>query len=417
MKTLETFDRELLEKELLSTLYNNPNWWEYCFFYDNFFQNNFAKQLLNFFIQKKREKKLPNYIDFVQESHGTGFDYGPLSWLWGADNLVLTLKDYKHACETLHEDNMRIRLLNAADFCLTSAEYLDEVDRFRAIKTTTKTENLNDQITNYLKKYNEKKEKMKKGEPIGLSTGWAKFNELIAPEAGNYLVLGARPSVGKTTWGVNLAIEAAWLGAKVLFVSIEMSEAQIIDKILARITQEPIWKFRFAKIKNLESCFAEAEFLKQNLTLLNAPRCTSAELMNVVEQSNGYDLVVVDYLQFMNDLPIRGEMETHRLGRISRNLKTIARENNCVMVALAQLNRNSENQKRTPILSDLRDSGCIEQDADVVMLLHRETRQSDAAKLIIAKNRIGSTGAIYYRFNADHGAFRETDTDPFDLEE
>jgi replicative DNA helicase len=137
---------------------------------------------------------------------------------------------------------------------------------------------------------------------------------------------------------------------------------------------------------------------------------TSAHIVSSAQKLQDLDVVVVDYLQLLGDDLKKGETENNRISRISRNLKKLAISKNCAVVALAQLNRLSEKDKRVPILSDIRDSGSIEQDADSVILLHRESREDVEMSARVAKNRNGETGELSYIFDLKIGDLRETDS-------
>lgn len=236
-------------------------------------------------------------------------------------------------------------------------------------------------------------------------TNWTGFNAQVAFEKGELVVLGARTSIGKTTFALNVAVNAAALGQKVLFVSMEMSKNQIFDKIGAILTNEPVWKYKKGTF-NRVNFTQELKAIEENFHLEHLPKCTSTDIDRLVKHFKP-DLVVVDYLQLMKDSSKKSETEANRLGRISGNLKAIASLSNVLLLVPAQLNREGEKQGREPIVSDLRDSGCIEQDADIVLLLHRESRDAISAKLTIAKHRTGQTGFLGFDFFTDTGRFME----------
>lgn len=236
-------------------------------------------------------------------------------------------------------------------------------------------------------------------------THWRKFNEVVMPQKGELVVVGARTSIGKTTFALNFGVNAASLGQKVLFVSMEMSEAQIYDKIGAILTKRPVFEF---KTNHFDHNLFKQEMgaLADNFFLEHLPKATTTDVERLVKHYKP-DVLIVDYLQLMKDEGSRGETEATRLGKVSGNLKAIASSLNCLALVPAQLNRDNEKQKREPILSDLRDSGCIEQDADIVLLLHREKRDSQNALLLIAKHRTGQTGELFFDFFTNTGRMLE----------
>lgn len=271
-------------------------------------------------------------------------------------------------------------------------ELIDE-----SIVASDRLNTFGEDFNDYLAKYDE----LGKDQRI-IKTSWAKFDDLSSMGRGDLVVIGGRTSMGKSAFSLALATEAALSNSKVLFISIEMNKDSLLQRIFASLTNVPSNEYRLGRADL--RLVPHIDLLNKNLTLHYAPKLKSTDLFGI---ANNYDLVVVDYIQLMKDESQKGVTEAIRIGKITSNLKLLAGEKNCVVVAPAQLNRENEKAKRKPNLSDLRDSGCIEQDADIVTLLHAENRESVETELIIAKNRNGGLGSLWFGWIKPVNKWRE----------
>lgn len=251
----------------------------------------------------------------------------------------------------------------------------------------------------------------------GLATGYYDLDSTIGGfRPGEMIVLAARPSMGKTSLALNIASRVAKDGGRVLFVSLEMSEKQLATNLMALrcgINSRNIGR-RCVQDHELDRMAKESSAAaREALYIVEPSSLTPAGLHLAVRRMRQPSLIVVDYLQLMH---IEGKQESRQVevGKISRAIKATARKANVPILALAQLNRGIETRSRedrTPRLSDLRESGAIEQDADVVMLLHCEDRYNptadnkELAQVIVAKNRNGATGSTTLRFVREHNRF------------
>lgn len=262
-----------------------------------------------------------------------------------------------------------------------------------------------------------------RGDVGGLRTGFRDFDALTGGlEPGQLVVVAARPSMGKTVFGVNVADQVARAGGAVLFQTLEMSRREIGMRILAARSGVPMRSMR-SGTKEHAHWDRMADELKpattQRLWFDDTPavgvpyvRARARRL----KRTKGLDLIVIDYLGLMRG---QGENRVQEIGSISRGLKALAKELQVPIIALAQLNRGVEGRPdKRPLMSDLRDSGEIEQDADIVAMLHREAyHRPDAAEwagvaeLLVRKNRNGPTGDVLLswfpeemRFDAYRGA-------------
>lgn len=261
----------------------------------------------------------------------------------------------------------------------------------------------------------------------GIETG---FKSLDAYTAGfqnsDMIVLAARPGMGKTTFALNLAYNICSIEEKsVLFFSLEMGGAQLASRVLSSISFVESKKIRTGNLSDPEMRnlieatynFRDKKFFIRDSTLL-----TIADLRNEcmkVKMKEGLDIVFIDYLQLMvagdnyKNANKNGFMSRQEeVAAISRNIKALAKELNVPIIALSQLHREAENRSGAPQLSDLRESGAIEQDADIVMMIHRpnkEDPQDPRIDVILAKHRNGSTGTVNLRFDKNTTRFSEWD--------
>jgi replicative DNA helicase len=263
-------------------------------------------------------------------------------------------------------------------------------------------------------------------EVTGLATHYVEFDRMTSGlQESELIIIAARPSMGKTAWAINIAENAAVRGGKVVAVfSLEMSKASLLRRMLASqalvnskaIQTGMLMRDDRAKlIKGLELLMESKIFID------DTPGITLAEMRakarRLKQQHGQLDLIVIDYLQLMTGSAsnTKGfENRTQEVSAISRGLKALAKEMKVPVVALSQLSRASEQRggDKKPLLSDLRESGSIEQDADVVCFIHREEyydRENEdlkgKAEIIIAKQRNGPTGSIQLAYLADFTRF------------
>lgn len=236
---------------------------------------------------------------------------------------------------------------------------------------------------------------------------YAELNDLLnGLRPGQIVVIGARPGIGKTVVGLDIARHAAIRrGLPVLFFSLEMSSAELADRLIAAEARVNITRIRgrrldeadWQRIAGRTTAIGGAP-----LVIDDSPSCTLGRIrarLRGMARTNPARLVVIDYLGLM-DAP-RAESRERQVAELSRQLKLLAKEFGVPIVALSQLNREStKRQDRRPTMSDLRDSGAVEQDADIVILLHRddayekESPRSGELDLIVDKHRAGPTATV-----------------------
>lgn len=247
----------------------------------------------------------------------------------------------------------------------------------------------------------------------GLRTGFAVLDRVLGGlRPGELTILAARTSVGKSALAVQVARSVAMDGHHVLYATPEMSETQVAERLASSATGMPSHNVRRGPYPSdtMATLVKAAEQLPMTLAIWDATGITTADVAVMARQhqaSVGLGLLVVDHLGFLADRLGRGESRALLMGRMTKALKTVARSLGVHALVLHQLNRQSEEggTMRAPGLSDLRDSGCIEEDADNVLLLHRETREHQEATLIVAKNRQGPVGDVPLLFQPETTVF------------
>ena len=268
-----------------------------------------------------------------------------------------------------------------------------------------------------------------KGTIVGVPTGYADLDKLTGGlQPSDLIIIAARPAVGKSSLGLGIAYNAAVHHAKTvaLFV-LEMSSEQIVQRMLAMETGIDSHRLRLGYIDDSEWSSVTRAFgrlSEANIFIDDTAGVTIMDLRSKARRlhaERGLDLIIIDYLQLMSATG-RNENRVQEISAISRALKQLARELNVPVIALAQLSRAVEQRtSHVPMLSDLRESGSIEQDADIVGFIYREdvydpdTERKGIADLIIAKHRNGPVGTVHLRFFdrtarfADLELYREPD--------
>lgn len=244
------------------------------------------------------------------------------------------------------------------------------------------------------------------GQVIGLSTGFKRLDELTSGlQRSDLVIVAARPAMGKTAFVLNVAQNAATKsGASVLIFSLEMSKAQLGQRLLAMESRVEMQKLKTGNIERNDwdrINFALDVLSKTNIHIDDTPGISVLEMKNKcrrLKSEKGLDLIIVDYLQLMK-AEGRADSRQQEISTLSRYLKLLAREMDCPVIVLSQLSRAPEQrQDHRPILSDLRESGSIEQDADMVMFLYRDdyynpdnSEKPGVCEVNLAKHRSGPT--------------------------
>lgn len=258
----------------------------------------------------------------------------------------------------------------------------------------------------------------------GISSGFYDLDNITAGfQKSDLIILGARPSLGKSTFALDIARNAAKAsGLPIGIFTLEMSKDQVVDRLIASEASISLWKLRTGRLSSegdgndFERIQVALDTLaKSNIFIDDASSPTVLQIRAMarrLQAERGLGLLIVDYLQLMQ--PSRAfDSSVQQITEISRNLKGLARELNIPVIAVSQLSRNSENRPdQRPKLSDLRDSGSLEQDADMVLLIYREdrvkkdTEKKNIAEIIVAKHRNGPIGSLELYFDEDTVSFK-----------
>lgn len=260
-------------------------------------------------------------------------------------------------------------------------------------------------------------------EITGLSTGFRDLDKKLAGlQNANLVIIAARPAMGKSAMALNIAAHAATQGKPVALFSLEMSKEELVQRILSSVGRVDSMKLRSGQLGPLWQRVVDAasRMYRAPIFIDDSPVVTVTDIRaktRRLKRKAGLSLVVVDYLQLMQG-SVR-ENRQQEIAEISRNLKNLARELDVPIIGLSQLNRSLEaREDKRPRLSDLRESGSLEQDADVVMFIYRheyyhpEDQESKGlAEVIVAKHRAGATGTVRMTFLPEFTRFADLGRD------
>lgn len=333
---------------------------------------------------------------------------------------------------------LRRRMLNAASTIARLAQQEDRdindvIDQSEAALFAVTERRLRQELVpigDALTEYYDRIERLvrQQTESLGVPMGFTDLDRLLGGlQKSDLIIIAGRPGMGKTSWLLTVAHNAARAGSRVAIFSMEMSNEQIVQRLVATETGISMHKLRLGQLKDAEwNVFVEAvgRLGKLNIYLDDTPALTPLQMRAKCRRlysEHGVDLIVLDYLQLMSAGTGYSDNRVQEISFISRSLKQLAREMNVPVLAAAQLSRAVEQrQDKRPQLSDLRESGSIEQDADVVMFIYRDevynenTDRPNQADIIVAKHRNGPTGSVTLFFRKELTQFAnlvKTDVD------
>jgi replicative DNA helicase len=377
-------------------------------------------------------------IDFLTindelERRGQLNEVGGAAFLTTLINVVPTSIHAEHYAHIVERAATRRRMIEAAGqiaaLAYQEAEDVDEVvDHAEQILFGVSERRLTRElipIKQVLSEYYDRIEYLTRhrGELIGIPTGFSDLDKLLGGlQRSDMIILAARPSVGKTSLALTMAHKAAKKhGQRVAFFSLEMSAEQVVQRLISAETGINAQRLRRGEIEEVEfGRFAKAtsDLAETYFYIDDTPGLSALELRTKARRLHaevGIDLLVVDYLQLMGG-DFRSENRVQEISSISRALKALARELNVPVLAISQLSRGVESRTdKRPILSDLRESGALEQDADVVIFIYRDemynqnTERPNIADIIIAKHRNGPTGTVALYFRKELAQFLEAE--------
>ena len=352
-----------------------------------------------------------------------------------AAGYCITPAGFSHWIKAMHDKTANNKLLKLAekipeivDDKITIEEKVDQVNQLLiSNKITTNTgspksvKDILHTVKDELQNANLISQKLVK-------TGFTTIDEKIHGfKDGDLIIVAGRPGMGKTTWALNIATNNIMLGKTVLIFSLEMTNEQLIKKIISSesglsmdvLLTGNITANQWNTFNSIESKLSES-----NLYVYDKSPITIETLINktkAIQAIKDIDLIVVDYLQLLmtsNKAPSNSDSRAASMTYISNLLKGLAKDTGCPLISLSQLNRGVEARTdKRPVLSDLRDSGSIEQDADMVIMLYRQeyydSLDTGLAEVIIRKNRLGETGDFELSFDGARSRFVDPEEEAF----
>ena len=388
-------------------------------------------------LEALNEKKIP--LDIVTlttylKDNNMLNDAGGVEYITSVVNFVPVASNVDYYIKIVNEKSMMRNLIRTAEGIASDGynatedvnDTLDEAERkiLDIVKNRKSTEFK--PIGEVMKKEEENLEKLAetKGEVTGLATGWYDIDKITSGLHENqFIIIAARPAMGKTAFALNLATNVAINDdATVAVFKLEMGAEQLAGRILSSLGQIEGRKLQTGKLLN-EDWKKVSEAISQienaNLYIDDTPGITIGEIRakcrRLASTEKGLNLVIIDYLQLISGGKNYGANRQQEVSDISRALKTLSMELHIPIIALAQLSRAVETREdKRPLMSDLRESGSIEQDADIVSFLYRDDYYNKEAKnddnssiteFIIAKNRNGPTSTIQLLFKKDTSTF------------
>ena len=388
------------------------------------------KAMLNLSTSKKAIDiiTLTNYLTHISKLE----EVGGIVFVTSLANKVPSTANLKHYINIVKEKSMLRNIVHIAEYMEnmgydsesidTPETVLDKAEQLLSKLTkklvTTKVNNIKEQTLNaYVDIENIINHK---GELLGLETGLQDLDSFLQGlKNSDFMILAARPSMGKTAFALNIA---SYLSIKkdtpVAFFSLEMSSNQLIHRIFSSYGLIPLFNLKSGNLDDAhtQKLIKVSNKLSQSKLIINDE--ISSNLMSLrsiarkLKRENDIKLIIIDYLQLLEGT--RRENRNLEISEISRSLKILAKELDIPIIALSQLSRSVESrQVKKPMLSDLRESGSLEQDADIVMFLYREdyynpeTENKNITDVIIAKNRNGPTGTIPVYFHKEYVRFQD----------
>jgi len=305
---------------------------------------------------------------------------------------------------------------NLYDESLSFSEISDEINtginELYDLQTVNSLENSYELTKALLADYDERARRSANNESIGVETGLADLNKLIIGYMpGDLIILAARPSVGKTAMAISKVIRQLHKGFKVGFISIEMTSIQLMYRLAASVSGINIDRFKTGKLteKEIIDLQEKSQELSEYSLYINDSVSNLSDIIiaaKKLKQKHDIDVLFMDYLQIIQAKSKSTYNRENEVANISLTLKQLAKQLNIPLIALCQLNRSLENRTdKKPKLSDLRESGAIEQDADLVEFIHRgelfNEEDEEENMIIVAKNRNGNTGEVKFKHSGN----------------
>ncbi|MGP1584136.1 replicative DNA helicase [Peptostreptococcus stomatis] len=379
------------------------------------------KVIYDSMIELGNERKPIDMITLTNRLKEKGYldQVGGVTYLTSITNMIPTTSNVKVYAEIVKKNSTLRKLIKASnDIISMGYEASDSLDDILNVAEKKIFDISQDRMSQDFKPISEVltsvtamiEEVYSKGSDItGLDTGFIDLNKKLGGfHKSDLILIAARPGMGKTAFALNLVANAAIRSkSSVAVFSLEMSKEQLVQRLLSsqsNVALDNISKGKIADDEWKKLTDAMTVLSSSHIFIDDTPGIKVSEIRSKcrkLKMEKGLDMIMIDYLQLM-EADGRADNRQQEVSKISRSLKILAKEMNCPVIALSQLSRNTESGKdHMPKLSDLRDSGAIEQDADIVMFIYRdeyytkmETKKKDLAEIIIAKNRHGEISNI-----------------------
>lgn len=379
------------------------------------------KVIYDSMIELGNERKPIDMITLTNRLKEKGYldQVGGVTYLTSITNMIPTTSNVKVYAEIVKKNSTLRKLIKASnDIISMGYEASDSLDDILNVAEKKIFDISQDRMSQDFKSISEVltsvtamiEEVYSKGSDItGLDTGFIDLNKKLGGfHKSDLILIAARPGMGKTAFALNLVANAAIRSkSNVAVFSLEMSKEQLVQRLLSsqsNVALDNISKGKIADDEWKKLTDAMTVLSSSDIFIDDTPGIKVSEIRSKcrkLKMEKGLDMIMIDYLQLM-EADGRADNRQQEVSKISRSLKILAKEMNCPVIALSQLSRNTESGKdHMPKLSDLRDSGAIEQDADIVMFIYRdeyytkmETKKKDLAEIIIAKNRHGEISNI-----------------------
>ncbi len=390
-------------------------------------------------IQQNKPLDFVTLVDAL-EKNGTLDKVGGLSYIANLSNTMPSTVNYKSYLDIVLRDSMMRKLIGGSMEIIDECKQSKDKDSALAfaektvfdISSTADTSdvvNIDKIIPDVMVKLDELSKN--KTALRGIRTKYRGLDKLLdGLHKSDLIILAARPAVGKTSFAMNIVSNIATQGYNCAVFSLEMSKEQIVQRLLcsvANVSMEHASKGEMSKTEWLKISQAKETLYKSNIFIDDSAIITPQEVLSKcrrLKRKFGLDLIMIDYVQLMTAGRTReSDNRQQEITEISRNLKILAKEINVPVLALSQLSRAVETRKGRPQLSDLRESGAIEQDADIVMFIHRPDKgatekelaegkvKKNVAEIIVEKHRSGPTGVVELYFKGECTKFLNIDVE------
>ncbi|MBE5737869.1 MAG: replicative DNA helicase [Clostridiales bacterium] len=364
------------------------------------------------------------------EKLGTLKDAGGISYITELTKVIPSSANYQRYLDIVTRDSLLRRLIKGSAEIIGECQVSQDKNSALAfaektvydISNTTDTSEMvkiNNIIPEVMTKFDELSKN--KSSYKGIKTEFKRIDNLLnGIHNSDLMILAARPAVGKTSFAMNIVENVALQGYTCAVFSLEMSKDQLVQRMMcsvAGVSMENATKGKMNKTEWLKIAQAREKLSSAKIFIDDSAMITPQQVLSKcrrLKSKHGLDLVMIDYIQLMSsEKSSKSDNRQQEISEISRNLKILAKEVNVPVLALSQLSRAVESRKGRPQLADLRESGAIEQDADIVMFIHRPDKnatekeiaegkvQKNVAEIIIEKHRNGPTGVVKLFFKGE----------------